>query len=83
MLENDITDVLDNTFTDEHDVFGVLETVELCPNGASIAVTEDNKKEYVRLICKHRLMRGIEDQVSSCLLCLFLCLLCLFVRCVC
>ena len=25
MLENDITDVLDNTFTDEHDAFGVIE----------------------------------------------------------
>jgi hypothetical protein len=25
MLENDITDVLENTFTDEHDVFGAVE----------------------------------------------------------
>lgn len=38
MLENDITGVIDNTFTDEHDAFGVVETVELKEGGADIEV---------------------------------------------
>lgn len=63
MLDNDITDVFDNTFTDTHEAFGVTETVELKAGGASIAVTEDNKEEYVKLIVTHRLMHGIEAQV--------------------
>ena len=64
MLENDITDVIDNVYTDDYEAFGVIETVELKPGGANIAVTEENKKEYVKLIVRHRLTRGIEEQVS-------------------
>ena len=63
MLENDITGVIENTFTDENEVFGVMQTVELKPGGAQIAVTEENKREYVRLIVRHRLLHGIADQV--------------------
>ena len=39
--------------------------VELKPDGANIPVTEDNKKEYVKLIVRYRLLRGIEEQVAS------------------
>lgn len=35
---------------------------ELKPNGAQINVTEDNKKEYVKLYVNYRFMRGIEQQ---------------------
>lgn len=45
--ENDITDVIDETFTTVEDRFGELVTIELKPGGADIPVTEDNKKEYV------------------------------------
>lgn len=65
MLENDITGIIENTFTDEYDVFGVVETVELIDGGASIAVTEENKHKYVDLVVRHRLMHGIEDQVGK------------------
>jgi hypothetical protein len=55
--------VIDNVFADEHEAFGVIETVELRPGGMNIAVTEENKVEYVRLIVRHRLLQGIADQV--------------------
>lgn len=32
------------------------------PGGASIAVTEENKREYVKLYVNYRFMRGIEQQ---------------------
>nr|XP_027219412.1 E3 ubiquitin-protein ligase SMURF2-like isoform X2 [Penaeus vannamei] len=65
MLENDITDVIDTTFTVEHDSFGVIQMRELKPGGSNVAVTEDNKKEYVRLYVTYRFMQGIEQQFAA------------------
>lgn len=62
MLENSINDVLDATFSVEHSSFGVLKNHELKPGGKDIAVTEENKREYVRLYVNYRFMRGIEQQ---------------------
>lgn len=62
ILENNITGVIDSTFSVENNSFGVLKVHELKPNGASIAVTEDNKREYVKLYVNYRFMRGIEQQ---------------------
>uniref|UniRef100_A0A3P9M0J7 HECT-type E3 ubiquitin transferase n=1 Tax=Oryzias latipes TaxID=8090 RepID=A0A3P9M0J7_ORYLA len=62
ILENDITSVLDHTFCVEHNAFGKLSQHELKPNGRNVAVTEENKKEYVRLYVNWRFMRGIEAQ---------------------
>ncbi len=52
-------------FTDDHEAFGVVETVELKPGGQDIAVTEENKHEYVKLVVRHRLLQGISEQVST------------------
>lgn len=46
--ENDTTGVLDHTFCVEHNAYGEIIQHELKPNGKSIPVTEENKKEYVR-----------------------------------
>lgn len=46
--DNDITGVLDHTFCVEHNAYGEIIQHELKPNGKSIPVTEDTKKEYVR-----------------------------------
>lgn len=62
MLENNITGVFDTTFSVENNSFGVIKVHELKPNGASIAVTEENKREYVKLYVNYRFMRGIEQQ---------------------
>ncbi|KAK4704406.1 hypothetical protein P7C70_g1799, partial [Phenoliferia sp. Uapishka_3] len=64
--ENDITDAgLENDFVDEYDNFGVMQIVELKPGGANIPVTEENKMEYIHLLCKHRLDGRVEQQVKA------------------
>lgn len=65
MLENDITDVLDLTFTAESDFFGKTEIVELVPGGREFKVTEANKHEYVNLIARHRMTTSIKAQIQA------------------
>jgi len=65
MLENDITDVLDLVFAEEVDYFGRKSTVELYPNGSSIKVTNENKREYVDLIARHRMTTAIRSQIDA------------------
>lgn len=45
--DNDITDVLELTFSVDDDRFGEMVTVDLTDGGRDIEVTEENKKEYV------------------------------------
>lgn len=45
--DNDITDVLELTFSVDDDRFGEMVTVDLKDGGRDIEVTEENKKEYV------------------------------------
>ncbi|GJJ12023.1 hypothetical protein Clacol_006263 [Clathrus columnatus] len=65
MIENDITDVIDETFTTVEDRFGELVTIDLKPGGADIPVTEENKKEYVDLIVEHRISRRVKEQFEA------------------
>lgn len=54
MLDNDITDVLENTFVAEEERFGETVSIELKPGGADIEVTNENKKEYVECVLSRR-----------------------------
>ncbi|MCJ1400869.1 hypothetical protein MMC11_004078 [Xylographa trunciseda] len=45
MLENDIADIITETFSVETEEFGVTEIVDLIENGRNIPVTEENKQE--------------------------------------
>ncbi|KAH9923973.1 ubiquitin-protein ligase [Epithele typhae] len=65
MLDNDITDVIDETFTTTEDRFGEMVTVELKPGGADIPVTEENKKDYVGLIVEYRISRRVKEQFDA------------------
>lgn len=60
--DNNIEGVIDSTFSVENNSFGVLKVHELKANGAALAVTETNKREYVKLYVNYRFMRGIEQQ---------------------
>ncbi|XP_053608063.1 E3 ubiquitin-protein ligase SMURF2 [Plodia interpunctella] len=62
MLENSIAGVIDTTFSVECSSFGAVRSVELRPGGAADPVTDDNKREYVRLYVAHRFTRGAERQ---------------------
>ncbi|GAA5968085.1 hypothetical protein JCM11641_003723 [Rhodosporidiobolus odoratus] len=65
MLDNDITDVLENTFSAEDDRFGETVTIDLKPGGRDVEVTNENKKEYVQLIVEWRIQRRVEDQFKA------------------
>lgn len=65
MLENDIEDVLDLVFAEEVDFFGRKSMVELCSGGSSIKVTNENKREYVDLIARHRMTTAIRSQIDA------------------
>lgn len=65
MLENDITEIITETFSVETDDFGVTQVVDLVPNGRNIPVTEDNKHEYVQLVVEYRLTGSVQDQLEQ------------------
>ncbi|RXG71309.1 E3 ubiquitin-protein ligase Smurf1 [Armadillidium vulgare] len=65
ILNNDITGVIDATFSVEHDSFGEVQIKELKEQGSEIQVTQENKKEYVRLYVLYRFMQGIEKQFAA------------------
>ena len=65
MLENDITDIITETFSVDNDKFGVVETIDFIPNGRQIPVTEENKHEYVRLMVEWRLTGSVKEQLDE------------------
>lgn len=52
----------DLTFSTEVQEFGVTEVKDLIPNGRNIAVTEENKMEYIRLVCQMKMTSAIKQQ---------------------
>lgn len=52
---------LDWTITEEH--FGEKVVTELKPGGAKIALTDENKTDYLRLMLKYRMLDSIKDQL--------------------
>lgn len=64
ILENDPT-ILDLTFSVEADEFGMNRVIPLKENGASILVTQENKREFVQLSAQYRLYSSIKDQIES------------------
>ena len=65
ILDHDITDILEVTFSTEIDDFGVHKIVDLIPNGRHVAVTEATKHEYVRLVTEQKLTKAIQGQLDA------------------
>lgn len=65
MLENDITDILYETFSVEEDRFGESVTIDLKPNGRNIDITNENKKEFVELKTEWIISKPVENQFRS------------------
>ncbi|KAG8230832.1 hypothetical protein J437_LFUL010229 [Ladona fulva] len=63
--ENDITGLLELTFSVTEEVFGRVAERELKPGGRNIPVTEKNKKEYLERVVRWRLERGVGEQTES------------------
>jgi E3 ubiquitin-protein ligase HUWE1 len=64
MLENDITDIITETFSYETDDFGANKVIDLLPDGRNIPVTEENKAQYVQLVVEYRLTGSIQEQLE-------------------
>jgi hypothetical protein len=64
ILENDVTD-FGIVFSYQADNFGSLEERELIEGGSKIAVTNENKKEYVKLVCYDKMSKTISEQVKA------------------
>ncbi|KAM4606558.1 E3 ubiquitin-protein ligase HECW1 [Polymixia lowei] len=65
MKENDITDILDLTFTVNEEVFGQVTERELKSGGSNLQVTEKNKKDYIERMTKWRVERGVVQQTEA------------------
>lgn len=72
MLENDVSDILDLTFSmdadeEKHILYEKNEVTdyELKPGGRNIRVTEETKHEYVDLVADHILTNAIRPQINS------------------
>ncbi|CAN0188052.1 unnamed protein product [Pylaiella littoralis] len=50
-------------FTVTLESFGVKEVAELVPGGKDVAVTDENKEEYLQLRLKHRVLNGTHAQL--------------------
>lgn len=65
MLENDITDVLDQTFAIEADYFGEMQIIDLVEDGRNVPVTQENKVEFVKLVTELKLTKSIQAQIDA------------------
>lgn len=70
-FKNHIKLVLENTIekaeqTLRYELYFVSpsDDIELCIGGRQRRVTEENKKEYIQLVCQHRLCNGIREQIG-------------------
>jgi len=57
--------VIDETFTTTEERLGEVVTIDLKLGGADIAVTEENKKEYVDLMVEYLISKRVEDQFNA------------------
>ena len=65
-MEHDVSELgYDLTFSTEVQEFGVTEARDLKPNGANIPVTEENKMEYIRLVCQMKMTGAIRKQLNA------------------
>ncbi len=56
---------LDLTFAVESNNFGEMTLIDLVEQGRDIAVTDENKHEYIRKIAHHRMTTAIRDQIDN------------------
>ena len=57
--------MIDETFTTMEERFGEMVTIDLKPGGADVAVTQENKKEYVDLVVEYRISKRVKEQFDA------------------
>jgi hypothetical protein len=53
------------SFSVDVDEFGHIRSEELIPGGFAVPVTQENKKDFVRLVCEFKMTTSITPQVNS------------------
>lgn len=48
-----LEEIIGRTFTVDFEQFGVMQEIELIPDGKNIAVTTDNREDFVRLFIEY------------------------------
>ena len=66
IIESDIDTLgVDLAFSIDINEFGVTQSRDLKPTGHNIRVTNENKAEYIRLVCQEKMIGSIRQQVAS------------------
>lgn len=65
ILENDITDIIEETFSVETDDYGEHKIIDLIENGRNVTVTEKNKQDYVKRIVEYKLQESVNGQMDN------------------
>ena len=66
ILEHPLEDLgLELTFSDEHRALGTTTVVDLVPGGHSLAVEDETKALYARLLTEYRTTAAIRDQTKA------------------
>ena len=64
--DNDIEECgMEMFFSVDFELLGEIKPHDLKPGGSEIQVTEENKEEYLGLVCEWRMTRGIEEQTKA------------------
>ncbi len=56
---------VDLTFSIDISEFGSMKHIDLKPDGHNLRVTNENKAEYVRLVCQEKMIGSIRQQVAA------------------
>ncbi|CAD6184939.1 unnamed protein product [Caenorhabditis auriculariae] len=56
---------LELTFSVDENVFGETQSVDLKPGGSEIAVTEENKEDYISAVVNWRFVKRVEPQMEQ------------------
>jgi len=66
LAENSVSDLgYDQTFSTEIQEFGVTETRDLIADGRNVIVTDDNKTDYIKLVCQMKMTGAIRKQLGA------------------
>ena len=62
---NDVTDILRETFSAREERFGKKVSINLKPGGSKILVTEENKAEYVDAQIQYQTFKRVQEQFDA------------------
>lgn len=65
MLDHDITNIVELTYSAESDELGQVKIVDLKPNGRNLPVTNENKYEYIQLMSEHKMTNSVRQQIDA------------------